>query len=117
MYAIEVQINEHKWCVEKRYSEFLEFDRQRFKHLKQSFLPPKKLLGNQDQEFLNKRRQELEQYLRTVFELEVWLQKKKRHVAIPRILAKFLDFHKYVSFSFYSSNLITKVALRMSKLF
>lgn len=51
----------------------------------------------QEQEFLMERRTELEKYLRTVVELELWLQKKRQGFALPRLLARFLDFHQYVS--------------------
>ncbi|VDP11853.1 unnamed protein product [Soboliphyme baturini] len=67
----------------------------RFKKLKRSFLPPKKLIGNHDEAFLSIRQTELQDYLRTVFKLDAILQKKKNLNSMPLALATFLDFNLY----------------------
>ncbi|VBB32890.1 unnamed protein product [Acanthocheilonema viteae] len=72
VYVIRVAIDSTVWTIEKRYSDFVAFDLQRFEDRKKSFLPPKKLVGNLDLEFLNERRIELEKYIRTVVELDLW---------------------------------------------
>uniref|UniRef100_A0A914WLH1 PX domain-containing protein n=1 Tax=Plectus sambesii TaxID=2011161 RepID=A0A914WLH1_9BILA len=97
LYVIQVHLGDFTWTVERRFRDFAEFDSKRFKDQKRSFLPPKKLVGNSDPNFLTERRSELEKYLRTVVELEMWLQKKREGFAMPRLLARFLDFHQYVS--------------------
>jgi hypothetical protein len=50
----------------------------------------------QDTTFVSERRAELETYLHTVFELDVWLAKKRQQCMFSIALARFLDFHKYV---------------------
>ncbi|VDN57835.1 unnamed protein product [Dracunculus medinensis] len=97
VYCIRISIDNYKWTVEHRYSDFVKFDAKRFEDRKKSFLPPKKLVGNMDPEFLEERRIELEKYIRTVVELELWLLKKRKQFILPRLLARFLDFHQYVS--------------------
>uniref|UniRef100_A0A915AA86 PX domain-containing protein n=1 Tax=Parascaris univalens TaxID=6257 RepID=A0A915AA86_PARUN len=94
-YVIKVSIDSFTWTVERRYREFEAFDLKRFEDRKKSFLPPKKLVGNMDPEFLNERRLELEKYIRAVVELDLWLQKRRRRFAMPTLIANFLDFHEY----------------------
>ena len=98
MYRIEIKIQDIRWIVDRRYSNFLDFDKHRFKHLKQSFLPGKKLIGNKDLDFLKKRFSELDTYLKTAFELDVLLQRKRGRPWLPRELMLFLDFDKYVCY-------------------
>lgn len=95
VYEIEITIGLYRWTVDRRYKDFLEFDTNRFTHLKHSFLPPKRLIGNQDIEFVKKRRNELQQYLQTVFELECVMQQRRDVKFMPRLFARFLDFQKY----------------------
>ncbi|VDK73459.1 unnamed protein product [Anisakis simplex] len=97
VYLIKVCIDAYTWTVERRYREFEAFDLKRFEDRKKSFLPPKKLVGNMDPEFLNERRIELEKYIRAVVELDLWLQKKRKRYSLPMLIARFLDFHEYVS--------------------
>ncbi|KAK0399319.1 hypothetical protein QR680_002990 [Steinernema hermaphroditum] len=96
-YKIQINLDSYTWTVERRYSEFVAFDVKRFPDRKKSFLPPKKYVRNMDPEFLTERRLELEKYIRTVMELELWLQKKNLNSQLPKLLARFLDFHQYVS--------------------
>ena len=56
--------------------------------INKTLLPPKKLFGNQSEEFVKRRRKELEIYLQTVI---------RHFVNVPNQLAVFLDFQKYVS--------------------
>ncbi|VDK64837.1 unnamed protein product [Onchocerca ochengi] len=97
VYIIKVAIDSTVWTVERRYSDFVAFDLQRFEDRKKSFLPPKKLVGNLDLEFLDERRIELEKYIRTVVELDLWLQRRRKQYALPSLTARFLDFQEYVS--------------------
>lgn len=46
VYIIQVVIDSTIWIVERRYSDFVAFDLQRFEDRTKSFLPPKKLVGN-----------------------------------------------------------------------
>uniref|UniRef100_A0A8R1TUH6 PX domain-containing protein n=1 Tax=Onchocerca volvulus TaxID=6282 RepID=A0A8R1TUH6_ONCVO len=98
VYIIKVAIDSTVWTVERRYSDFVAFDLQRFEDRKKSFLPPKKLVGNLDLEFLDERRIELEKYIRTVVELDLWLQRRRKQYALPSLTARFLDFQEYDSF-------------------
>uniref|UniRef100_A0A1I7VIG2 PX domain-containing protein n=2 Tax=Loa loa TaxID=7209 RepID=A0A1I7VIG2_LOALO len=98
VYVIKVAIDSIIWTVERRYSDFVAFDLQRFEDRKKSFLPPKKLVGNLDLEFLDERRIELEKYIRTVVELDLWLQRRRKQYALPSLVAHFLDFQEYDSF-------------------
>uniref|UniRef100_A0A915KPC9 PX domain-containing protein n=1 Tax=Romanomermis culicivorax TaxID=13658 RepID=A0A915KPC9_ROMCU len=88
VYVICVTVGNVTWTVERRYSEFSRFDKKRFKNLKQSFLPSKRPLARKDENFVKKRRAELEQYLRTVFELEILLQNKRSSSKIPLAIYK-----------------------------
>ncbi|VDP12075.1 unnamed protein product [Onchocerca flexuosa] len=109
VYIIKVAIDSTIWTVERRYSDFVAFDLQRFEDRKKSFLPPKKLIGNLDLEFLNERRIELEKYIRTVVELDLWLQRRRKQYALPSLTARFLDFQEYVSHNFPTLNLLKKL--------
>ncbi|KAM3726673.1 Nischarin [Dirofilaria immitis] len=95
VYVIKVAIDSAIWTTERRYSDFVAFDLQRFEDRKKSFLPPKKLVGNLDLEFLDERRIELEKYIRTVVELDLWLQRRRKQYALPSLIAHFLDFQEY----------------------
>lgn len=55
--------------------------------VEKNILPPKKLIGNKCEAFVEKRRQNLELYLNVVYN---YLKK-----AMPRELAVFLDLHVY----------------------
>ncbi|VDO40873.1 unnamed protein product [Brugia timori] len=46
VYVIKVTIDSTVWTIERRYSDFVAFDLQRFVDRKKSFLPPKKFIGN-----------------------------------------------------------------------
>uniref|UniRef100_A0A0K0F2K3 Nischarin (inferred by orthology to a human protein) n=1 Tax=Strongyloides venezuelensis TaxID=75913 RepID=A0A0K0F2K3_STRVS len=95
LYVINVCIGDCQWTVEKRYNDFVKFDKTRFPNQKKSNLPKKKIIGNKDPIFLAERKVELERYLRTVIEDELQLCKKKNKHNINKITARFLDFHQY----------------------
>ncbi|KJH49014.1 PX domain protein [Dictyocaulus viviparus] len=97
LYTIQVTVNGYTWIVERRYSDFDMLDMRRFPDRTKSFLPPKRLIRNLDPEFLEERRTELEKYCRALLELEVWYQKQKKVNSLPLMVAKFFDFHQYVS--------------------
>lgn len=54
VYCIRISIDNYKWTVEHRYSDFVKFDAKRFEDRKKSFLPPKKLVGNMVSNFKTK---------------------------------------------------------------
>ncbi|OAD56010.1 Nischarin [Eufriesea mexicana] len=88
-YCIEVRIASIKWTVKHRYNEFSELHDKLVSenYVKKDILPPKKLIGNKCEAFVEKRRLSLEVYLNEVYS---YLKK-----AMPRELAVFLDMHTY----------------------
>lgn len=88
-YCIEVRIASIKWTVKHRYNDFVELHDKLVTEnfVKKDILPPKKLLGNKCEAFVEKRRTSLEIYLNEVYN---YLKK-----AMPRELAVFLDMHIY----------------------
>ncbi|XP_076646796.1 nischarin [Halictus rubicundus] len=88
-YCIEVGIASIKWTVRHRYNDFAELhDKLVTEHcVEKDILPPKKLIGNKCEAFVEKRRTSLEVYLTAVYH---YLKK-----AMPRELAVFLDLHIY----------------------
>ncbi|XP_012255769.2 nischarin [Athalia rosae] len=88
-YEIEVTISSIQWIVKHRYNEFAELhDILVSEHcVEKDILPPKKLIGNKSETFIEKRRAALEIYLNAVYN---YLKK-----AMPRELALFLEMHVY----------------------
>ncbi|KAL0113462.1 hypothetical protein PUN28_012547 [Cardiocondyla obscurior] len=88
-YCIEVAIASIKWTVKHRYSTFAALhDNFVVKYcVEKDIFPPKKLIGNKCEAFVEKRRQSLEVYLNVVYN---YLKK-----AMPRELALFLDLNEY----------------------
>lgn len=72
-----------------RYNDFAELHEKLVSEhcVEKDILPPKKLIGNKCEAFVEKRRQSLEIYLNAVYN---YLKK-----AMPRELAVFLDLHVY----------------------
>lgn len=72
-----------------RYNDFAELHEKLVSEhcVEKDILPPKKLIGNKCEAFVEKRRQNLEIYLNIVYN---YLKK-----AMPRELAVFLDLHVY----------------------
>lgn len=88
-YNIEVKIASFKWIVKHRYSDFAELHETLISEhcVEKDILPPKKLIGNKCEAFVEKRRLGLETYLNAVYS---YLKK-----TLPRELALFLDLHVY----------------------
>ncbi|KAG7204404.1 hypothetical protein KM043_004848 [Ampulex compressa] len=88
-YCIEVRIASVKWTLKHRYNDFAELHEKLVSEhcVEKDILPPKKLIGNKCEAFVEKRRLSLEIYLNAVYN---YLKK-----AMPRELAVFLDLHVY----------------------
>lgn len=92
MYQVKL-LNEKKKgyiaYLHSRYNEFAELHEKLVSEhcVEKDILPPKKLIGNKCEAFVEKRRQSLEIYLNAVYN---YLKK-----AMPRELAIFLDLHVY----------------------
>lgn len=88
-YTINITVGSVSWTVSHRYKDFVELHEVLISDhcIAKEMLPQKKLIGNRDPEFVEKRKTNLEIYLRTVVS---YLQK-----AMPMVLVKFLDFDKY----------------------
>lgn len=101
-YRIEVQVATVNWFVLRRYSEFYNLHNQLITEhgLSKDILPPKKVIGNKTPEFIESRRQGLENYLRVLLN---YLK-----ITMPRIFVEFLNFHLYDVF-FLVRNLAAKL--------
>lgn len=100
-YIIQIEIGDISWTVSRRYSEFAKLHQVLVADhgVTTDILPPKKIIGNRDEQFIEERRNSLEGYLCTVVR---FLQK-----AMPRELSTFLNFHKF-DVSFIVKNLAVK---------
>lgn len=89
LYTITISVGAYNWSVKQRYNSFLELHEKLVNNhgVARDLLPPKKLLGNKDPAFIEKRRANLQLYLQTIMNF--------MHHALPRELAEFLDFHYY----------------------
>lgn len=89
VYIISMEVGPVSWKVRHRYRDFVELHEILVADhgVTKDLLPPKKVIGNRDPVFVEKRRSALEMYLASVL---TFLQQ-----TMPRELAKFLDFHKY----------------------
>jgi hypothetical protein len=100
-YTVEIQLDDVHWQVKKRYSEFAEFHEQLTKQISNidvKSLPPKKLLNNNAQDFLHRRRLALDNYLKYLFQFFT-----THSLPLPECFIKFLDFHLYVNIRGISS--------------
>ena len=88
-YIIQVKVGSVEWTIKHRYSEFAELHETLVQEhcVEKDILPPKKLIGNKNEAFVEKRRFQLETYLNSVY---CYLKK-----AMPRELATFLHLHIY----------------------
>ncbi|XP_055923390.1 nischarin [Eupeodes corollae] len=88
-YKIHVKIHDVEWTLERRYKDFDQLNDKLVEEnsISKKLIPPKKLIGNKNPEFVEKRRQELEKYLQDLLALF--------RITMPRVLAEFLDFNKY----------------------
>lgn len=89
LYEIQVEIGDIKWTVSHRYNDFVQLhDVLVSEHgVAKDLLPPKKVIGNKERSFIEKRRTGLENYLTMVVR---YLQK-----TMPKELAAFLNFPDY----------------------
>ncbi|KAJ1521684.1 hypothetical protein ONE63_003327 [Megalurothrips usitatus] len=89
VYHITVEVGLVSWRVTHRYKDFADLHEKLVADhgVTKDLLPPKKVLGNRDPVFVEKRRSALEVYLESVL---TFLRQ-----TMPRELAMFLDFHKY----------------------
>lgn len=88
-YNTLIRVGNISWTVDHRYSDFaLLHDNLVVDHcVTKDILPPKKLIGKRDPEFVERRRQGLEIYLSSVVN---FLKE-----TMPKLLTEFLDFQKY----------------------
>lgn len=89
VYIIMVRVGSISWTIPHRYNDFVELHEKLVSDhgVAKDVLPPKKVIGNRDPAFIEKRRGALEVYLTSVVS---FLQR-----TMPRELALFLDFHLY----------------------
>ncbi|XP_062593709.1 PX domain-containing protein kinase-like protein isoform X1 [Saccostrea cucullata] len=99
-YCVKVQrgpIPEHSWTVDKRYNDFVALDGElRISNIELQ-LPPKKVFGNFDREFIAERQQGLQDYLVAV--------------ADHHVLSNTLYFKKFLDSTNYAVN-IPELALQ-----
>ncbi|GMS95737.1 hypothetical protein PENTCL1PPCAC_17912 [Pristionchus entomophagus] len=110
LYTLSISIEPYTWTVQRRYSDFAQLDKLRFTDKKKSFIPKKKTIGNLDAEFITDRKIELEKYLKSVIELEIWYQRQKHLHSLPLLIAQFIDMHQYEIHS-----IVDDLSLRLGK--
>lgn len=88
-YNINVNVGDVTWSVRKRYKEFTDLHKKLVHEhtVTKDILPGKKIIGNKEPKFIERRRVGLEIYLQTVLS---FLQK-----SMPEELFNFLEFDKY----------------------
>jgi len=87
-------LDDIRWTVKKRYSEFAEFHEGLVKlvpAIDPKSLPPKKLLNKTSPDFIQRRRTALDCYLKYLFQFFT-----NKSIPLPECLMGFLDFHLYV---------------------
>lgn len=95
IYIISVRVGETSWTVRRRYKEFAELHEKLVSAhgVAHDILPPKKIIGNREEEFIKKRQIKLQKYL-------IHVLYHFKHIdnvpqIMPKAVALFLDFHKY----------------------
>lgn len=95
IYIISVHVGETSWTVRRRYKQFVELHNKLVSAhgVAEDVLPPKKMFGNRDEEFIKIRQIKLQKYL-------IHVLYHFKHIdnvpqIMPKVLALFLDFHKY----------------------
>uniref|UniRef100_A0A6B2EBX2 Putative nischarin modulator of integrin alpha5 subunit action n=1 Tax=Phlebotomus kandelakii TaxID=1109342 RepID=A0A6B2EBX2_9DIPT len=88
-YEIVMKIGEVSWRVFHRYRDFQELHEKLVsdRSVSKDLLPPKKVIGNRNPAFVEKRKAGLEKYLR---EMLIYLQ-----LTMPREFVEFLHLHEY----------------------
>ncbi|CAF0723655.1 unnamed protein product [Adineta ricciae] len=92
-YTIDICLDDIRWHVSKRYSEFADFHEELIKEVPQidaKSLPPKKLLNKTSPDFIQRRRQALDHYLKYLFQFFT-----NNTMQLPECFVQFLDFHVY----------------------
>ncbi|UJR21379.1 hypothetical protein I4U23_024471 [Adineta vaga] len=92
-YTIEICLDDIRWHVVKRYSEFADFHEELIKQIPQidaKSLPPKKLLNKNSTDFIHRRRLALDHYLKYLFQFFT-----NNSIQLSECFVKFLDFHLY----------------------
>mmetsp|Transcript_50532 Transcript_50532/g.157787 ORF Transcript_50532/g.157787 Transcript_50532/m.157787 type:complete len:105 (-) Transcript_50532:419-733(-) len=72
VYVMRICNGDKQWVCEKRYTDFMILDevlRSKFWYAQVPKLPQKKLFFNFDEQFVNKRRKELEEYMRSLLQV------------------------------------------------
>lgn len=89
LYNIVIRVASVEWTVKHRYNDFLLLHETLVNEhcVEKDILPPKKLLGNRTDAFINKRRNGLEAYLNIVYN---YLRK-----IMPKELTTFLELDVY----------------------
>lgn len=89
LYEIQVEIGDIHWTVLHRYNDFVQLHEVLVTEhgVAKDLLPPKKVIGNKERSFIEKRRAGLENYLMMVVR---YLQK-----TMPKELVVFLSFPDY----------------------
>lgn len=93
VYVIKITLGEVWWLVKHRYKSFDLLHQQLVTNhgLRKDLLPAKKILGNKDPEFIERRRADLEIYLKKIVQ---FLEK-----ALPPELCSFFEFEEYEVYS------------------
>eukprot|EP00339_Tiarina_fusa_P029264 CAMPEP_0117055106 /NCGR_PEP_ID=MMETSP0472-20121206/38195_1 /TAXON_ID=693140 ORGANISM="Tiarina fusus, Strain LIS" /NCGR_SAMPLE_ID=MMETSP0472 /ASSEMBLY_ACC=CAM_ASM_000603 /LENGTH=138 /DNA_ID=CAMNT_0004770961 /DNA_START=9 /DNA_END=422 /DNA_ORIENTATION=- len=76
-YVLRVKHGNRSWLLEKRYSDFVAFEKQlklKFWYMAIPKLPPKKFFFNYDQDFLETRRLELQRFMQDLLKTACWSQ-------------------------------------------
>ncbi|XP_037103976.1 kinesin-like protein KIF16B isoform X2 [Syngnathus acus] len=71
-FEVKMSVKDETWTVFRRYSRFRELHKSlksKYPQLAILDFPPKKLFGNKDEKMVAERRNQLERYLRSVFEV------------------------------------------------
>lgn len=93
VYVIKVSVGEVWWLVKQRYKNFDSLHQQLVLNhgIRKDLLPAKKILGNKDPEFIERRRSDLEIYLKKIVQ---FLEK-----ALPLEVCSFFEFEEYEVYS------------------
>ena len=93
VYVIKVSLGEVWWLTKHRYSSFDNLHQQLVLNhgLRKDLLPAKKIIGNKDPEFIERRRADLEIYLKKIVQ---FLEK-----ALPLEICSFFEFEEYEVYS------------------
>ena len=104
-YVIELVVSDCSWTIQRRYSEFHDLHEKlvALRKVDQALLPPKKLLWNQSKSFVEKRRQDLENYLQELLNESSYL---------PTPLLHFLEFDIYVSWKKFAQKICSRPGYR-----